>query len=116
MPIAARGNVILAAGASNTPDLGVYDRMGGNGGRVRVRAVIDSAGVSGDIVHTLFVGSEMVENRGGLGLERSAGAGVDDFTPSTGSLGAPGDKIASTFTNISAASRTVRFIIEVENA
>lgn len=114
--IAARGNVSLAAGASNTPDLGVYDRFGGGGGKLAVRAVIDSGGVTGDIVETIFVGSEMVESRGGLALERAAGAGPDNFTVVVPAYGAPGDKIAVTFANVSAATRSVRFLIEVDNA
>lgn len=114
--IAARGNTALAAGASVTPDLGVYDRFGGGGGKLAVRAVVDSAGVSGDIVETIFVGSEMVESRGGLALERAAGAGPDNFTPAVTAFGAPGDKISVTFANVSAGARSVRFLIEVDNA
>lgn len=106
----------IAAGASFVPNLSPYDRFGGGGGGVRVRAVIDSAGAAGDIVETLFVGSELVENRGALGLERAAGAGVDDFTPSVKALGAAADAIALTFTNVSAGARTVKGVVEVENA
>lgn len=106
----------IAAGASFTPNLSPYDRFGGNGGAVKVRAVIDSAGTAGDIVETLFVGSEMIENRGALSLERAAGAGVDDFTPSVKALGAAADAIALTYTNVSAGARTVKGIAEIQNA
>lgn len=111
-----RFNQSIAAGASFVPTLDPYDRLGGGGGAVRVRAVIDSAGTVGDIVETLFIGSELVENRGALPLERAAGAGPDEFTAATGGPGAPGDKIALSFTNVSGVARSVRGIVEIMNA
>lgn len=111
-----RFNQSITTGASFAPNLAPYDRLGGQGGRVRVRAVVDSAGVVGDIVETLFVGSELIENRGALPLERAAGAGPDEFTPGVVALGAPADSIALTFTNVSAGTRSVRGLVEIDNA
>jgi hypothetical protein len=110
----------IATGASFSPNLSPYDRLGGGGGRVRVRATLSLTGTGtiavGDILETLFVGSEMIENRAPIATERAAGSGPDNFTPGVEALGAPSDPIALTYTNTNANARIVTGIVEIDNA
>ena len=96
MPV-VRFTQSIAAGATFSPNLSPYDRFGGGGGKMRLQSTVQSTGVQADVLETVFVGSELVENRGRIldveldptrkqmgdvfGLadhDQSAGAGMDD--------------------------------------
>lgn len=115
MPV-YRGVQLITTGATFTPNLSPNDRFGGRGGRVRIRCALVTGGAAGDILQTVFVGNEMVENRGSVALESAANRGVDNFTPALEAVGLPADPIAVQYLNTNAASRSVAFFIEIENA
>lgn len=110
----AAGATALAAGASFKPDLKPNDRFGPRGGHVRVRAKqINTLNVV--VVETVFVGNEMIENRGNIASDTTGV--VDNFTPAIEAVGGPGDVVDVTFTNTgSAAVVTAAWVIEIENA
>lgn len=115
MPV-YRGTQQIAAGAVFKPDLRPNDRFGGNGGTVRVRSVVITGGAAGDILETIFIGNEMIENRGAPSLEPAANRGVDNFTPAIEAVGVGADMIDIAYQNTNAAARSVGYVIEIMNA
>jgi hypothetical protein len=115
MPV-VRFSQSIAAGATFSPNLSPYDRFGGGGGKIRLQSTVQSTGVQTDVLETVFVGSELVENRGPMAVERVAGAGPDAFTPITEAYGAPGDPIVLTYQNTNVAARSVTGILYIDNA
>lgn len=113
-----RGITTIAAGATFVPDLRPNDRFGRNGGKCRVRACGQPLGTyaNGDVLESIYIGNELVENQGPLLCESVLNRGVDNFTPSVEELGLPADVIAVQFRNTNVAARTVNWIIEIVNA
>lgn len=108
-------NTNLAAGATFKPDLKPNDRFGPRGGHVRVRAKQVNAVATFIIAETIFVGNEMIENRGNIASD--AGGVVDNFTPAIEAVGGPGDVVDITFINVgTTAVGTFTFLVEIENA
>lgn len=115
MPV-YRGVQSIAAGATFVVPLSPNDRFGGRGGKVRIRAALVTGGAAGDILQTVFVGNEMLENRGAVALESAANRGVDNFTPALEAVGLPADPISVQYLNTNAAARSVAFFVEIDNA
>jgi|SRR6267142_3676828 len=111
-----RGVQAILTGATFKPDLKPNDRFGRNGGKVRVRAVVVTGGGAGDILESIFIGNEMVESEQALALESAANRGVDNFIPAVEEVGLAADVIEVRFRNTNAATRSVSYIIEVQNA
>ena len=114
MPV-YRGNVgLLAAGASFKPDLKPNDRFGPRGGHVRLRSK-NKTTANVALVETLFVGNEMIENRGTV-MDDANGT-VDNFTPAIEAVGGPGDVVDVAFFNVgTAAVALANWVVEIENA
>lgn len=115
MPV-YRGVQSIAPGAVFTPNLSPNDRFGGRGGKVRIRSALVTGGAAGDILQTVFVGNEMLEQRGAVALESAANRGVDNFTPALEGVGLAADPISVQYLNTNAAARSIAFFIEIDNA
>jgi hypothetical protein len=111
---AVRWSLIVPANGIASPDLRPYDRFGGRGGAMKVRSSVAVAG-AGAVSETIFVGSELVEQNGIVGVERAVGAGPDNFTPAIGGVGGPGDPINITYRAV-AGPFTVTGFMDIENA
>jgi hypothetical protein len=117
MPIYRSQVLNLAVGATNKPDLKPNDRFGPRGGHVRIRAKQNNTTAGFTIAETVFIGNEMVENR--AQITSDAAGQVDNFTPALEAVGGPGDVIDITYTNIgtaTAATASINFVVEIENA
>lgn len=106
----------VPAGQTLQPNLAPYDRFGGGGGACKIRSSVPAAGAA-QIQETVFIGSELIESAGTVGVERSAGSGPDNFTRSVGGIGTPGAPINILYRNLHA---TTAFIVtgfmDIENA
>lgn len=103
-------NVTLGASATADVDLAPFDRLGGGGGRVAVRAFCD--GATGDAVLTLMIGSEVIQSEGPLFV----GTVIDRNTPVISGLGAAADTITIRLRDASAAGSVIIGIADIENA
>lgn len=68
-----------------------------------------------DVSQTVFIGNEMVENRGNIDVEAAATPGITNFTPALEAVGLPADAIAVRYDNNTAVAKTIKFFIEIEN-
>jgi len=103
-------------GATFRPDLRPNDRFAGNGGTVRIRAALITGGAVGDILMDVNIGNELVESSGAVSLEPAANRGIDNFTPAIEETGVAADVIDVRFRNTNAATRSVAYFIEIQNA
>lgn len=97
-------------------NLAPFDRFGGRGGRVSVKATGVSAEANGELTYTVLVGSDILVNEGVVGAERVVNLGPDAETPSVKGFGAPADPITLRLFNANAATRVVTTEAEIENA
>jgi len=97
-------------------NLAPFDRFGGRGGRVSVKATGVAAEADGDLTMTVLVGSDILVNEGDVGAERTVNLGPDAETPAVKGFGAPADPITVRLFNANAAARVVTTEVEVENA
>ena len=113
MPMYRGTQLVQAVGTTFKPDLKPNDRFGPRGGHVRIRAKALNT-VNMQAVETIFVGNDMVENRGILPSD--AAGQVDNFTPAVEAVGGPGDVIDITYLVTGTAATTYSWVVEVENA
>jgi len=99
-----------------TLDLSPFDRFGGRGGRVSVKATVLAAEALANMTMTVLVGSDVLINAGQIPSEPTPNSGPTAETPAVTGRGAPADPITVTFFNASLAGVDVRSDIEVENA
>ncbi len=97
-------------------NLAPFDRFGGRGGRVSVKATGLIAEADGDLTMTVLVGSDILTNEASIGAERVVNLGPDSETPAIIGFGAPADPITVRLFNANAATRVVTTEVEVENA
>ena len=108
--------VSVPATGSAKPVLNPYDRFGGGGGVMQLRSTTPLGTAGSAIRQTLFIGSEMVVNKGFVGAERATGAGPDDFTSKLNGVGGGGDPIDITYENTTGAAIVVTGILDIQNA
>lgn len=108
--------ISVPATSSAKPNLAPYDRFGGGGGAMQLRSTTPLGTPGTAIRQTLFIGSEMLVNKGFVGAERAVGAGPDDFTTKVGGLGGAGDPIDITYENTTAGALVVTGIVDIQNA
>jgi len=101
--------------ATNTVDLTPFDRFGGRGGRVAVKAT-SIAAESGDVNLTLIVGSDVIVNASPVFGESTVGAGPTGETPSYSAIGAPGDPITLRLANTTGATIVIQGVVQIDNA
>jgi len=106
----------MVGNATQDVSLAPFDRFGGGGGRVRVRATLPSTATTGDCSITVMVGSDVLISSGPLSLERAAGEGPDDRTAAVSGIAAPGDPITVRIINNTAGTPIVTGIVDVQNA
>jgi len=111
-----RQRTIVPATGQVTLDLSPFDRFGGRGGRVSVKATGVAAEADGDITITVLVGSDVLINAGQIVAEPSLNSGPTNETPAILGRGAPADPITVTLFNVNALVRDVITEIEIENA
>jgi len=107
--------VIPIAGQA-TLDLSPFDRFGGRGGRLTVRATGVAAEMDGDVTITVLVGSDVLINAGVVTGEAVLNSGPSNETPAISGRGAPADPITITLFNVNAATRDVITEVNIENA
>jgi len=97
-------------------DLSPFDRFGGRGGRVSVRATALAAEALATLTMTVLVGSDVLINAGQIIAEPGLNIGPTNETPAVTGRGAPADPITVTLFNGSAGIVDVITEIEIENA
>lgn len=100
--------IVLAANASATVDLGPFNRFGGGGGRLAVRAATSAAGATNISV---LVGSDTLANN----IPILAVGAINNETNVIAGLGAPSDPITIDVTDTGAGS-TVEVLADIQNA
>ncbi|MEO2005993.1 MAG: hypothetical protein ABGY41_18060 [Candidatus Poribacteria bacterium] len=95
--------------------LAPFDRFGGGGGRVAIRATTPAGTLVG-ITATMIVGSDVIVNNGHVLAEKIAGGGPDADTPAFMGFGAVGDPITFTLSNSTIADIVVLGIADIQNA
>ena len=95
--------------------LAPFDRFGGGGGRIAVRATVLAAS-SGDVNMTVMLGSDVVQSQAPVFGESVAGLGPTRETPVVGGLGAPGDPITIRLENTTGTLIVVNGIADIQNA
>ena len=106
----------MAANATQDVSLAPYDRFGGGGGRVRVRAVAPNGATVGSIKITVMLGSDVLISSGPLSIETAAGIGVTSETPSISGIGAPGDPITVRIEETAGNTPLVQGVVDIQNA
>jgi len=99
-----------------TLDLSPFDRFGGRGGRLSVKATALAAEALVTATMTVLVGSDVLINAGQIPAEPTVNSGPTNETPAVTGRGAPADPITVTLFNGSAGAIDIRTEIEVENA
>jgi len=96
--------------------LAPFDRFGGGGGRVRVRATVPTL-LQGTVDLTVMVGSDVLVSAGPLGAEAAVGAGPTSETPAIAGIAAPGDPITVRLAETAGNANTiVQGIVDIQNA
>ena len=111
-----RSNTVVPLTGQADVNLAPFDRFGGRGGRVSVKATGVSAEANGDLTMTVLVGSDILTNEAVIGSEAIVNLGPNNETPAIKGFGAPADPITVRLFNANAAARTVTTEVEVENA
>jgi len=97
-------------------NLAPFDRFGGRGGRLSVKATGVAAEMDGDVTMTVLVGSDILQDGGVVAGEAVLNAGPNNETPAVRGFGAPADPITVRLFNANAAARDVITEVDVENA
>jgi hypothetical protein len=104
----------VPAGQTASPSLAPYDRFGGKGGAIKVRATVIAAAAN-LVQETIMIGGETIEVNAPVAAERAVGAGPDVFTRAASGIGGAGDPITIIYRNTDAAARVVSGWMEIEN-
>lgn len=112
MPTVKR-QVTVPANGTIAADLRPYDRFGGRGGACKVRSTVPVAAAN-VVFETIYVGSELVQDQGVVPVERAVGSGPDNFSTSSGGLGAAGDPINVNYRAVGGPF-VVTMIMDIEN-
>lgn len=97
-------------------NLSPFDRFGGRGGRVSVKATGVIAEANGELTFTVLVGSDILTQEATVGAESIVNQGPNRETPAVIGFGAPADPITLRLFNANAATRVVTTDVDVENA
>jgi len=100
---------------STDVSLAPFDRFGGSGGRVAIRATTPATTLIG-ITATMIVGSDVIVNNGHVVAEAVVGGGPTAETPAFTGFGAVGDPITFTLSNSTGAAIVVMGIADIQNA
>ena len=100
-----RSNTVVPLTGQVDVNLAPFDRFGGRGGRVSVKATGVQAEANGELTITVLVGSDILVNEGVIPGERAVNLGPDAETPATKGFGAPADPITVRLFNANAAAR-----------
>ena len=111
-----RTNTVVPLTGQADVNLAPFDRFGGRGGRLSVKATGVAAEANGELTMTVLVGSDILTNESVIGAEAIANKGPDSETLAVKGFGAPADPITVRLFNANAAARTVTTEVEVENA
>lgn len=111
-----RSNTVVPLTGQADVNLAPFDRFGGRGGRLSVKATGVQAEANGELTMTVLVGSDILVNEAVIAGERALNLGPDAETPTVRGFGAPADPITVRLFNANAAARTVTTEVEVENA
>lgn len=96
--------------------LAPYDRFGGGGGRIRVRATVVIAN-AGNVDMTVMLGSDVLISAGPVGAEANVGQGPTNETPSISGIGAPGDPITVRLAETAGVANViVTGVVDIQNA
>ena len=96
-------NVSVPANDKLDVPLAPFDRFGGNGGDVTVKAT-SIAAESGDVNLTLIIGSDVVQSEAPVFGENVAGQGPTSETIGVSGFGAPADPITIRLANTTAGA------------
>lgn len=108
--------ITLTANASQDVALGPFNRFGGGGGQMRLRATVPTT-LAGTVTATIMLGSDVIVNAGNLSVESVAGGGPTNETPAYGGRGAPGDPITISIAETAGNAGTiVTGVVDIINA
>ena len=115
MSVVAFAQNVLANSTADVP-LAPFDRFGGGGGRVAVRATVPVAAAPGDVLMTVLVGSDVLANQVPVFAEAAANAGPNSETPVVAGIGTPSDPITVRLANTTIGALVVSGIVDIQNA
>jgi len=95
--------------------LSPFDRFGGRGGRVTVKATC-LATEEDDLTYDVTIGSDIIAQAYAIGVESTIGGGPNRETDLVEGIGAPADPITVNIQNANAAARVVDVEVEIFNA
>jgi len=113
MPVVPFSVSVPANGQVNV-DLSPFDRFGGRGGRVGVRATVPAAS-AGVVNITMLLGSDTIVENSPLFGEPVVGSGPSNETPAFVGVGAPADPITIRLANTTAGAIIVSGRADIEN-
>jgi hypothetical protein len=96
-------------------NLAPFDRFGGRGGRVAVRATVPVASVGAGTL-TLMVGSDVVADQFVIPVEYIVSGGPNKETQAVSGFGVPGDPITVRIADPGGAGFTATVEVQVDNA
>jgi hypothetical protein len=108
--------VTVPLNATVNVNLAPFDRFGGGGGRVAVRATVPTGLAVNAMLMTVLVGSDVLVNQGPVFAETAAGVGPTSETPVVMGIGTPSDPITITLANTTGAAIVVTGVADVQNA